>query len=64
MTNSVEKVAVIGAGTMGSGIASHLANAGVPVVLLDVVPEGANDRNAIAQRAKQRRAEIKTITKA
>ena len=47
----IAKAAVIGAGTMGSGIAGHLANAGVPVVLLDVVPEGAEDRNVVARRA-------------
>ncbi len=39
---------------MGSGIASHLANAGVPVVLLDIVPEGTNDRNIIAEDAIKR----------
>lgn len=48
---SISQVAVIGAGTMGSGIASHLANADVPVVLLDLVPEGANDRNVVADSA-------------
>src|SRR5262245_23116810 len=37
----IRKAAVIGAGTMGSGIAAHLANAGVPCVLLDVVPAAA-----------------------
>jgi 3-hydroxyacyl-CoA dehydrogenase len=31
---------VIGAGVMGAGIAAHVANAGVPVVLLDIVPGG------------------------
>ncbi|HZY61897.1 MAG TPA: 3-hydroxyacyl-CoA dehydrogenase NAD-binding domain-containing protein [Edaphobacter sp.] len=34
------KVAVLGAGTMGLRIAAHVANAGVPVVLLDIVPPG------------------------
>jgi 3-hydroxyacyl-CoA dehydrogenase len=34
----IEKAAVLGAGTMGAQIAAHLANAGVPVVLLDIVP--------------------------
>lgn len=48
---SIEKVAVIGAGVMGAGIAAHVANAGVPVLLLDIVPEGADDRNAIAAGA-------------
>jgi 3-hydroxyacyl-CoA dehydrogenase len=37
---SIQKAAVIGAGVMGSGIAAHIANAGVPVVLLDIVPKG------------------------
>ena len=50
----IRKAAVIGAGTMGSGIASHLANAGVPVVLLDVIPEGAGDANALAKAAVER----------
>src|SRR5215468_9991309 len=34
----IYKAAVLGAGTMGSRIAAHLANAGVPCVLLDMVP--------------------------
>jgi 3-hydroxyacyl-CoA dehydrogenase len=50
----IAKAAVIGAGTMGSGIAGHLANAGVPVILLDVVPEGAEDRNVVARGAVAR----------
>lgn len=37
----IRKVGVIGAGVMGAGIAAHCANAGVPVVLLDIVPGGA-----------------------
>jgi 3-hydroxyacyl-CoA dehydrogenase len=37
----IRKVAVLGAGNMGSRIAAHLANAGVPVVLLDIVGEDA-----------------------
>ncbi len=44
----IRKVAVLGAGTMGSRIAAHIANAGVPVVLLDIVPPGvAADANAL-----------------
>jgi 3-hydroxyacyl-CoA dehydrogenase len=39
---------------MGSGIASHLANAGVPVVLLDIAPKGTTDRNLIAESAIKR----------
>ncbi len=37
----IRKVGVIGAGVMGAGIAAQVANAGVPVVLLDVVPDAA-----------------------
>ena len=48
---SINKVAVIGAGVMGSGIAAQIANAGVPVVLLDIVPKDAEDRNVIAKGA-------------
>src|SRR4026209_1474354 len=34
----VKKAAVLGAGTMGAGIAAHLANAGIPTLLLDIAP--------------------------
>jgi 3-hydroxyacyl-CoA dehydrogenase len=47
----INKVAVIGAGVMGAGIAAQVANAGVPVVLLDIVPSGATNRNVIAEGA-------------
>jgi 3-hydroxyacyl-CoA dehydrogenase len=50
----IKKVAVIGAGVMGAGIAAHVANAGVPVVLLDIVPKDAVNRNAIAEGAIER----------
>ena len=51
---NIEKAAVIGSGVMGSGIAAHLANAGVPVTLLDIVPDGANNRNTLAEGAIQK----------
>ncbi len=51
---TIRKAAVLGAGVMGSGIAAHFANAGVPVVLLDIVPKGAANRNAVAEGAIQR----------
>src|ERR1700694_4297837 len=46
----INRVAVLGAGTMGARIAAHFANAGVPSYLLDIVPPGANGpaRNKIA----------------
>ena len=56
-TGQIRKVAVLGAGTMGSRIAAHIANAGVPVVLLDIVPPGVAadapkaDRNKFALAA-------------
>src|SRR5215212_10972808 len=34
----IGKAAVLGAGTMGAGIAAHLANAGIPTLLLDIAP--------------------------
>jgi 3-hydroxyacyl-CoA dehydrogenase len=39
MKYQIRKAVVIGAGTMGAGIAAHLANIGVPVTLLDIVPD-------------------------
>ncbi len=47
----IKKVAVIGSGVMGSGIAAQVANAGVPVVLMDIVPDGAASRNALSEGA-------------
>ena len=49
----INRAAVIGAGTMGLGIAGQLANAGVDVLLLDIPAEGEN-RNAICERAIER----------
>ncbi|NVK18341.1 MAG: enoyl-CoA hydratase/isomerase family protein [Methylocystaceae bacterium] len=54
MTHNIKKVGVIGAGVMGAGIAAQAANGGAEVVLLDIVPDGAEDRNAIAAGAKAR----------
>ncbi len=51
---TVKKAAVIGAGVMGSGIAAQIANAGTPVVLLDIVAKGAENRSAIAEGAVAR----------
>jgi len=51
--DKIRKVCVIGAGTMGSGIAGQVANAGIDVVLLDVVARDGN-RTAICERALER----------
>ena len=47
----IKKVCVIGSGTMGAGIAAQVANAGVPVLLLDIVPKDGSDRDAVAKGA-------------
>ena len=39
MTRRIKKVAIVGSGIMGSGIACHFANIGVEVLLLDIIPE-------------------------
>jgi 3-hydroxyacyl-CoA dehydrogenase len=54
----IRRAAVLGAGTMGSRIAAHLANAGIPTLLLDLVPAGDGDRSRLAKAA------IATLAKA
>ncbi len=49
----IKKVVIIGSGTMGSGIAAQVANAGIPVSLLDL-PSDEGSRNQIAENAKER----------
>lgn len=44
--SAIRKAAVIGSGVMGAGIAAHLANAGMRVMLLDVVPESLTEEEA------------------
>ncbi len=54
VNRSFDRVGVLGAGIMGTGIACHLANAGVPVVLLDIPPpDGKGGKNAFAERAME-----------
>ncbi len=48
MSYGINRVTVIGAGTMGAAIAGHLANAGVPVTLLDVAPQELTAAEAAA----------------
>jgi 3-hydroxyacyl-CoA dehydrogenase len=54
MVDGIAKVCVIGAGVMGSGIAAQVANAGVPVLLLDILPKDGSNRNAVAEGAVAR----------
>lgn len=51
---AIRKVCVIGAGTMGAGIAAQVTNAGLPVLLLDIVPKEGANRDAIAEGAVAR----------
>jgi len=51
--NKIKKVGVIGAGTMGAGIAGQVANAGIEVWLLDL-PSDSDNVNSLAERGLQR----------
>jgi 3-hydroxyacyl-CoA dehydrogenase len=52
MKYQIHKAVVIGSGTMGAALAAHLANAGVPVTLLDIVPSDASSTDDKAVRNK------------
>ncbi|WP_147804317.1 3-hydroxyacyl-CoA dehydrogenase/enoyl-CoA hydratase family protein [Alkalicoccus halolimnae] len=60
MTRHIKKAAVLGSGIMGSGIAAHLANIGIPVLLLDVVPKEAqeNTGSVATMEAKKVRSKL------
>ena len=57
---NISRVAVLGSGVMGGGIAAHLANCGIPSLMLDIVPPDLSDadkndpvkRNAFAAKSK------------
>ncbi|MBI5353858.1 MAG: enoyl-CoA hydratase/isomerase family protein [Chloroflexi bacterium] len=49
MNYHIHKAVVVGSGTMGAALAAHLANAGVPVTLLDIVPNGASEGDKAAR---------------
>lgn len=57
MNKHIKKIAVIGSGIMGSGIACHFANIGVEVLLLDIVPRELNDK----EKAKGLTLESKVV---
>jgi glycine/D-amino acid oxidase-like deaminating enzyme len=48
MSSTITRVAVLGAGTMGAGIAAHCANAGLQISLLDIAPESLTPAEALA----------------
>ncbi|MFS0780285.1 3-hydroxyacyl-CoA dehydrogenase NAD-binding domain-containing protein [Bacillus sp. 1P06AnD] len=43
LVRNIQKAAVLGSGVMGAGIAAHLANVGIPTLLLDIVPRELTD---------------------
>ena len=63
MKRRIEKALVLGAGTMGSRIAAHLANAGLPCILLDIVPPGLPEGAPAAERNKIVRAGLEAAKK-
>ena len=52
MTRRIKKVAVLGSGVMGTGIACHFANIGIPVLMLDIVPRGLSEDQLKDRRAR------------
>lgn len=74
MHKFIKKATVLGSGVMGSGIAAHLANIGIPVLSLDIVPneltkdemkkgltlESPEVRGRLSRSAMQKFAEAKT----
>lgn len=44
MKRTIKRAAVLGSGVMGAGIAAHLANVGIPSIMLDIVPRELNDQ--------------------
>ena len=63
MNRMIEKVAVLGAGTMGAQIAAHLANAGIEVVLLDIAPtELTKEEEAKGLRLDSRAARNRIVS--
>src|SRR5437870_4538005 len=54
----LKKAAVLGAGTMGAQIAAHLANAGIPTLLLDIVPESSAPVTGVSEARPSGRASL------
>src|SRR3989440_1100915 len=63
MKRRIEKAVVLGAGTMGSRIAAHFANAGLPCVLLDIVPPNLPADRPAGERDKIARAGLDAAKK-
>ena len=63
MNRRIEKAVVLGAGTMGSRIAAHFANAGLPCILLDIVPPNLPADAPSSERNKIVRAGLEAAKK-
>jgi 3-hydroxyacyl-CoA dehydrogenase len=63
MKRRIEKAVVLGAGTMGSRIAAHFANAGLPCILLDIVPPNLPADAPVSERNKIVRAGLDAAKK-
>jgi 3-hydroxyacyl-CoA dehydrogenase len=63
MNRRIEKAVVLGAGTMGSRIAAHFANAGLPCILLDMVPPNLPANAPVLERNKIARAGLDAAKK-
>jgi 3-hydroxyacyl-CoA dehydrogenase len=60
MGYTIRKAAVLGAGVMGAAIAAHLANVGIPSLLLDIVPPDAgSDRSKIARAGLEKALKVR-----
>jgi 3-hydroxyacyl-CoA dehydrogenase len=59
MSTTIRRAAVIGSGTMGAAIAAHIANAGIPVLMLDIPAKEGADRNAIGKAGLDRALKAK-----
>src|SRR5271154_6990513 len=64
MKRRIEKAVVLGAGTMGARIAAHFANAGLPCILLDIVPPGVPQDAPVEARNKIVRAGLEAAKRA
>jgi 3-hydroxyacyl-CoA dehydrogenase len=63
MSRRIEKAVVLGAGTMGARIAAHFANAGLPCILMDIVPPNLPEGAPAAERNKIVRAGLDAAKK-
>jgi 3-hydroxyacyl-CoA dehydrogenase len=62
MTRRIKKAVVLGSGVMGSGIACHLANIGLEVLMLDIVPFDLDDKNKNNKAARNKIADTALAT--